>query len=120
MEYVDCDVVVVGSGIAGLSAALSAVSDEADVLVVERARRGEHGGNTRYTEAFLRMKSVSEASDDFEERLADTSGFHIDPTMAMETLRDEDSWHPIVRALNFTNPAVISRARKRFARKSGG
>ncbi len=112
---VDCDVVVVGSGIAGLSAALSARSNGADVLVVERARRGEHGGNTRYTEAFLRMKSVSEASDDFEERLADTSGFHTDPTMAMESLGDEHSWHPIVRALNFTNPAVISR----FAEEAG-
>ena len=115
MEHVDCDVVVVGSGIAGLSAALAAVEGGADVVVVERARRGDHGGNTRHTEAFLRMKSVSEPSDDFEERLADTSGFHIDPTLAMETLREEESWHPLVRALNFTNPAVISR----FAEEAG-
>jgi tricarballylate dehydrogenase len=115
MEQIECDVVVVGSGIAGLSAALSAAQNGAEVVVVERARRGEHGGNTRYTEAFLRMKSVGAPSDDFEERLNETYGFHIDPAMASETLREEESWHPLVRALNFTNPGVIAR----FAEEAG-
>jgi tricarballylate dehydrogenase len=115
MSDLTCDVVVIGSGIAGLSAALAAREAGGDVVVVERAPRGEHGGNTRYTEAYLRMKSVSEASDDFEERLAETAGFHIDLSMAEETLRDEAAWHPLVNALNFTNPALI----ERFAEQAG-
>ncbi|QEC48029.1 FAD-dependent oxidoreductase [Baekduia soli] len=115
MEFLECDVVVVGTGIAGLSAALSASDGGADVVVVERAARGEHGGNTRYTEAFLRMKSVAEASDDFEDRLGDEPGHHIDPALAMATLGEEAEWHPLVRALNFTTPALI----ERFAQEAG-
>ena len=52
------DVVVVGSGIAGLSTAISALEGGARVAVVERATEAESGGNTRYTEAFLRMASL--------------------------------------------------------------
>jgi tricarballylate dehydrogenase len=106
---ISCDVAVVGSGIAGLSAALAAAEAGANVLVLERATRGEHGGNTRYTEAFLRMKSISEVADDFDESLAENSGHHIDPQLIAETLADEDAWDPVVRTLNFTSPALISR-----------
>src|ERR1700735_1238049 len=106
---ISCDVVVVGSGIAGLSAALAAAEAGADVLVLERATRGEHGGNTRYTEAFLRMKTISEVADDFDESLAENSGYHIDPQLIAETLDDENAWDPVVRTLNFTSPALISR-----------
>jgi tricarballylate dehydrogenase len=49
------DVVVVGSGIAGLASAISALEAGARVAVVERSTQEESGGNTRYTEAFLRM-----------------------------------------------------------------
>jgi tricarballylate dehydrogenase len=116
MECIECDVAVVGSGIAGLSAALAAAESGADVVIVERAPRGEHGGNTRYTEAFLRMKSVSEASEDFEDRLADNSGHHVDLALAAGTLDDDEhAWHPLVRTLNFTNPALIAE----FAAQAG-
>jgi len=108
MDRISCDVAVVGSGIAGLSAALAAAEAGADVLVLERATRGEHGGNTRYTEAFLRMKSISEVADDFDESLAENSGHHIDPHLIAETLDDENAWHPVVRTLNFTSPVLIS------------
>lgn len=115
MEQLHCDVVVVGSGIAGLSAALAAAEGGADVVVLERAPRDEHGGNTRYTEAFMRMKSAGEASDDFADALADNAGHHIDPQLISETLRDEGTWHPVIRTLNFTNPALIST----FAEEAG-
>ena len=116
MESIECDVLVVGSGVAGLSAALSAAEAGADVLIVERARRGEHGGNTRYTEAFLRMKSVGEASEDFEDQLAANCGELVDVALAAGILdSDEAAWHPLVRTLNFTNPVLIAR----FAEEAG-
>ena len=54
------DVVVVGCGIAGLSAAATALQAGARVAIVERSVKDERGGNTRWTEALLRMKSESE------------------------------------------------------------
>ena len=74
-------VIVVGSGIAGLSAALSAAEAGARVTIVERAVEGEHGGNTRYTEAYLRMKSVDEVADDFVDHLAANAGGYTDPSI---------------------------------------
>ena len=62
----DVDVIVVGCGIAGLSAAISAQQHGAKVALLERAPIEERGGNTRYTESFWRMKSEDEVSDDFE------------------------------------------------------
>ena len=64
------DVVVVGCGIAGLSAAATALQAGARVAIVERSTKDERGGNTRWTEALLRMKSESEVSDDFEAHFA--------------------------------------------------
>ena len=59
------DVLVIGSGIAGLSAAVSARDAGARVTILERSTEEEYGGNTRWTEAYFRMKSESEVSDDF-------------------------------------------------------
>jgi flavin-dependent dehydrogenase len=50
------DVVVVGGGVAGLTAAMSAAEAGARVALLERSTEAETGGNTRYTEAFLRMR----------------------------------------------------------------
>ena len=55
MNEIHADVVVVGMGIAGLSAALAAADAGADVVVLDRAARGQSGGNTRFTEAFMRL-----------------------------------------------------------------
>ncbi|MCW2623032.1 MAG: FAD-dependent oxidoreductase [Frankiales bacterium] len=101
------DVLVVGTGIAGLSAALAAAEGGASVAIVERAVEGEHGGNTRYTEAFLRMKSVSEVSDDFEDRLADMSGYHLDHTIVADTERPGPV-PSFVRAANMLTPSLIA------------
>jgi tricarballylate dehydrogenase len=51
------DVLVIGSGIAGLSAAVAAATAGAKVAIIERATEEEYGGNTRWTEAYFRMKS---------------------------------------------------------------
>lgn len=105
----DFDVVVVGSGIAGLSAAVTARRAGARVAVLERAPVEDRGGNTRWTEAFLRLKSETEVADDFVDHFARHAGHHLDPDIVAETSGDFDSRSPISRALGFTDPDLISR-----------
>jgi NADPH-dependent 2,4-dienoyl-CoA reductase/sulfur reductase-like enzyme len=47
-------IVVVGAGIAGLSAALTAREMGASVIVLERAPKEERGGNTRFSNGAIR------------------------------------------------------------------
>ena len=102
------DIIVVGCGIAGLSAAATALQAGARVAILERAPKEERGGNTRWTEALLRMKSDSEVSDDFEAHFARNAGHYLDPALVAETARDWDNWPSIVKTLGFTDPDVIS------------
>ena len=101
-------VIVVGSGIAGLSAALSAAEAGARVTIVERAVEGEHGGNTRYTEAYLRMKSVDEVADDFVDHLAANAGGYTDPSIEQEMVRDYDEWSPLARTQSMVDPELLA------------
>ena len=64
-DALEFDVIVVGSGIAGLSAAVTARKIGCRVAILERAPIEDRGGNTRWTEAFLRLKSEAAVSDDF-------------------------------------------------------
>jgi tricarballylate dehydrogenase len=48
------DVVVIGAGLAGLSAALEARARGASVLVLERAPEAERGGNSRFSNGAMR------------------------------------------------------------------
>ncbi|MGB7258969.1 MAG: FAD-dependent oxidoreductase [Pseudolabrys sp.] len=102
------DVVVVGCGIAGLSAAATALQSGARVAILERSTKDERGGNTRWTDALLRMKSESEASDDFAAHFATNAGHHLDPELIAETARDRENWSPIVKTLGFADPEVIA------------
>ena len=108
MDTSSFDVIVVGCGIAGLSAAASARQAGARVAILERAPREERGGNTRWTEALLRMKSEREVSDDFEAHFARNAGHYLDPELIAETARDWDNWPGIVKTLGFTDPEVIA------------
>ncbi len=49
------DVLVVGGGIAGLSAAISAREAGAAVILIEKAPRDQRGGNTRFADAQMRF-----------------------------------------------------------------
>lgn len=109
----DYDVLVLGTGVAGLSAALSAAEAGARVGVLERAPRGRHGGNTRYTEAFLRMKSLDEVSDDFVDCFIDEAGYHLDPELVAESQADRPD------ALVAAQPFLDSRVIEAFAREAG-
>ena len=103
------DLIVAGCGIAGLSAAVSAAEAGAKVALLERATIEERGGNTRWTEAFLRMKNETEVSDDFAEHFMDNSGTHLNPELVNETARPYEEWPAIVKALAFTDPEIIGR-----------
>jgi len=59
-----------------------------DVLIVERAPEGEHGGNSRYTDAYMRLEEdgspVEEFIDDFRLFSEGSANYDI-----VRTLRDE-------------------------------
>ena len=101
-------VVVVGCGIAGLSAAVSAAEFGADVTLLERSTKEERGGGTGWAEAFMRMKNEKEVADDFIEHFVANAGCHLDPSLINETARNYSEWPSIVKALSFADPEVIS------------
>ncbi len=101
------DLVAVGCGVAGLAAAGSAAAAGARVAVLERSTKAERGGQSRYTEAYLRMKSENEVTDDFETQLAENGGGYIDPDLIEESGRPRESWPPLVKGLSLCAPDVI-------------
>lgn len=107
------DVVVAGCGVAGLSAAVAAAEQGARVVVLERATREERGGQSRYTEAYLRMKSLTEVSDDFETHLAENGSGAVDPGLVEDAASSQPS--PLARALSIADPNLI----ERFAEEAG-
>ena len=102
------DVVVVGCGIAGLSAAVSALEQGKKVAILERASVEERGGQTRWTEAQMRMKSEDEVADDFEHHFAENSGHYLDPRLINEAAGAYENWSPILKTMNFTDPELIT------------
>ena len=102
------DLIVVGHGIAGLSAAVSAAETGGRVLLLERAPHGDHGGNTRWTDALMRLKSEDAVADDFEEHFAKNAGHHLDPLVTADLTRDFDDQPRILRTLGITDPDVVS------------
>ena len=73
-------VIVVGAGNAALCAALAACEAGAAVTVLERAPRGEHGGNSRFTMASMRfayssLEELQEAAGDLSAEEIATSDF---------------------------------------------
>ncbi|MEA3089386.1 MAG: tricarballylate dehydrogenase, partial [Caballeronia sp.] len=101
------DVLVIGSGIAGLSAAVAAATAGAKVAIIERADEEEYGGNTRWTEAYFRMKSETEVSDDFEERLISNAGDNLDPNIVEAMGGEYESWPPYVKAHGMPDPELV-------------
>ena len=51
---VECDVAVIGGGIAGLSAAITAMHEGAEVILIEKAPKLQRGGNTAIADAQIR------------------------------------------------------------------
>lgn len=104
----DADVIIVGCGVAGLSAAVTALEAGLKVLNLERSEEQHFGGNSRWTEAYMRMKNDSEVSDDFEEHFANNAGWNIDPNV-LDGLTDAVSDRaPFVKSHSLPDPDVIS------------
>lgn len=104
----DYDVVVVGGGVAGLTAACAAAEAGARVAILERSTEAETGGNTRYTEAFLRMKSIEEAADGLEETLVDDFMGHPDPALMADAALDPDRRSPLYKAHHVVDPDYVA------------
>lgn len=101
------DVVVAGCGVAGLSAAVSAAEQGLKVAILERSSREERGGQSRWTEAYLRMKSLDEVSDDFEAHLSENAGPYNDPDFIGEMSGPRESWSHGARSLAIPDPELI-------------
>ena len=107
MNVYQYDVVVAGCGVAGLSAAVAAAEGGCRVALVERATQEERGGQSRYTEAYLRMKSETQVSDDFETHIAENCTGYIDPVLLAETADSLESSSTASRGLAAMAPDVI-------------
>jgi len=107
MVELSCDVAVVGCGIAGLSAAVQAAESGAHVIILERAPITERGGNTRWTEALLRVTPEGDPLPDFADGYANSPGFHILPEFVSATASDYDSWTDLVKSAPFADPDVL-------------
>ncbi|EXF93549.1 fumarate reductase [Pseudomonas fluorescens HK44] len=108
MAELNFDLIVVGCGVAGLSAAVAGAERGLKVAVLERATREERGGQSRFTEAYLRMKGHDEVTDDFDAFLAEHSGYYQDPDFVVESLRDREGWSAQTRSLASVDASVIS------------
>lgn len=110
MKRYETDVVVVGCGVAGMTSALAALEAGARVISVERSTFEERGGNSRWTDANLRLKLGQEPEWDdlFWYSFGENHGFHIDAEMIAETSRPYDSWHPNLKTAPFLDPELLS------------
>lgn len=75
------DVIVVGTGLAGMSAALAARESGARVLVVDKAPETSMGGNTRFSSGGLRTPSESFGVEDLVEENLRMSDRRADPRL---------------------------------------
>ena len=79
-------IVVVGSGGAGLAAALAAAEAAranavvCRIILIDKARQGAHGGNTRWSPSYMRMAAPDRVEASFVHDLEAISGGRMDRT----------------------------------------
>ena len=76
---IDCDVAVIGGGIAGLSAALSAMNEGAEVILLEKAPKLQRGGNSAMPKSDTRANRMNTAQPARPEKTFSTlfCGSHV-------------------------------------------
>ncbi len=104
----EADLLVVGCGIAGMSASVTALQAGLRVVQLERAEEEDFGGNSRWTEAYLRMKSDSEVAEDFEERFAQNAGANLDPNVLDAVAGEYAHWPSWARAHPLPDPELVA------------
>jgi tricarballylate dehydrogenase len=107
MQEETCDVLVIGCGAAGLSAALSALEAGASVILLERSAETDSGGNTRWTEALMRVDVNRSPTPDFVMGFAAQPGNHVPPAQIAAMQQAPEDWSPSQRALPFLDPEVL-------------
>lgn len=112
----EVDLLIVGSGVAGLSAAVTGLEAGLRVSVLERSPPEEFGGNSRWTEAYLRMKNDDELADDFEAVFAENAGPNLDPNLISAVGEGYSNWPSWVKAHPFPDPELIARFAERAPR----
>ena len=75
--------------------------------MLERSTREQRGGNTRYTDAFLRLNSETELTEDFEWRLVNSSSALLEPELMEKTALPYEQWPLQVKAHAFADPVVV-------------
>ncbi|MGH7846686.1 MAG: FAD-dependent tricarballylate dehydrogenase TcuA [Candidatus Binatia bacterium] len=81
MDPILCDVLVLGEGIAGCSAALVAAECGAQVTILEKAPKDVPHGNTAFSGGSFRRASDSYSADKFFADIMDLSGGRSDPEL---------------------------------------
>jgi tricarballylate dehydrogenase len=76
------DAIVVGTGLAGLSAALRAKEEGGKVFVVDKAPETSMGGNSRFSGGALRTPSDTVSAADLVKEAMDMSGGRANPRLA--------------------------------------
>ncbi len=93
-DVLDFDLIVVGSGVGGLSAAVRATEKakmegtDFHAMILERANIKDRGGLSRWSTAYMRMKDKNTTTDRFEDDFRDFSGGHYQAKV-VETLSRE-------------------------------
>ena len=104
----NADVIVIGCGVAGLSAAVAAAEGGAEVTILDRAPEDERGGNSRYTSAWMRMRTEDEVSEDLIDLLLERGHGAIPPDFVKEVSRNYAEWPAHVRAFPFNDPEIVT------------
>lgn len=107
-KTLDADLIIVGCGVAGLSAAVTALEQGLKVINLERSGEDHFGGNSRWTEAYMRMKNDSEIADDFEEHFANNPGVNLDPNVLDAAGDSYEHWPAFVKSHAFPDPELVS------------
>lgn len=107
-KTLDADLIIVGCGVAGLSAAVTALEQGLKVINLERSDEEHFGGNSRWTEAYMRMKNDSEIADDFEEHFANNPGINLDPNVLDAVGDNYEHWPAFVKSHAFPDPELVS------------